>query len=72
MFSHLHHPGPYQEMGSPVFRARASLEMLTTLCEQSGWGWVEGMLLGGCLHYGLERYEEALEWFKRIVSLDPR
>jgi len=29
------------------------------------------MLLGGCLHYGLERYEEALEWFKRIVNLDP-
>jgi hypothetical protein len=72
MFAHLHQPGPYQEMGSPVFRARASLEMLTTLCEQSGWGWVEGMLLGGCLHYGLERYEGALEWFKRVGSLDPR
>ncbi len=26
----------------------------------------------GCLHYGLERYEEALEWFKRIIDLDAR
>ncbi|KAK4156314.1 glycosyltransferase [Chaetomidium leptoderma] len=66
-----HHQRSYHEMGSPVLNARASLEMLSTLCEQSGWKWVEGMLLGGCLYYGLERYEEALEWFKRIVSLDP-
>lgn len=67
-----HHQRPYHEMGSPVLSAKASLEMLANLCEQSGWKWVEGMLLGGCLYYGLERYEEALEWFKRIVSLDPR
>jgi hypothetical protein len=67
-----HHQRPYHEVGSPFLNARASLEMLSTLCEQSGWKWVEGMLLGGCLYYGLDRYEEALEWFKRIVSLDPR
>jgi hypothetical protein len=72
MFTHGHHQRSYHEMGSPVLNARASLEILSTLCEQSGWKWVEGMLLGGCLHYGLERYEEALEWFKRIVNLDPR
>ncbi|KAK4127905.1 glycosyltransferase family 41 protein [Parathielavia appendiculata] len=70
-FAHDHHQRPYHEIGSPVLNARASLEMLSTLCEQSGWKWSEGMLLGGCLYYGLERYEEALEWFKRIVSLDP-
>ncbi|RYP73320.1 hypothetical protein DL771_003749 [Monosporascus sp. 5C6A] len=37
---------------------------------QSGWRWVDGMLLGGCLHYGLEHYEQAHDWFSRIVSLD--
>ncbi|KAJ4306320.1 hypothetical protein N0V88_001120 [Collariella sp. IMI 366227] len=58
------------DVNSPVLNARASLEILSTLCEQSGWKWVEGMLLGGCLYFGLERYEEALEWFKRIVGLD--
>jgi len=62
--------GMYQEMNSPFLGAKSSLEMLNNLCEQSGWKWVDGMLLGGCLHYGLEHYEEALEWFKRIKSLD--
>ncbi|KAK4169168.1 glycosyl transferase family 41-domain-containing protein [Cladorrhinum sp. PSN259] len=57
--------------GSPLQNAKSSLDILTTLAEQSGWKWVDGMLLGGCLHYGLEHYEEALEWFKRIVNLDP-
>ncbi|KAK3325735.1 glycosyl transferase family 41-domain-containing protein [Apodospora peruviana] len=60
----------YHEMNSPLLGAKAALEIMTTLCEQSGWKWVDGILLGGCLHYGLEHYEEALEWFKRIVSLD--
>ena len=62
----------YQERGSPLLNAKACLEMLSTLCEQSGWKWVDGILLGGCLHYGLEHYEEALEWFRRIVNLDER
>lgn len=60
----------YHEMNSPLLGAKAALELLTSMCEKSGWKWVDGMLLGGCLHYGLEHYEEALEWFKRIVCLD--
>lgn len=56
----------------PVENAKASLEILQNLCEQTGWKWVDGMLLGGCLHYGLERYEEALDWFKRIIDLDAK
>ncbi|GAB1314100.1 protein O-GlcNAc transferase [Madurella fahalii] len=63
-------PRLYHDLGSPVSNAKASLDILSHLCEQSGWKWVEGMLLGGCLHYGLEHYEKALEWFKRIVNLD--
>ncbi|KAK6948719.1 hypothetical protein Daesc_010489 [Daldinia eschscholtzii] len=54
----------------PLSSAKAAVEMLTHLCEQSGWKWVDGMLLGGCLHYGLEHYEQSLEWFQRIISLD--
>lgn len=62
----------HQEIGgSPLQNAKKSLDMLTTLSEQSGWKWIDGILLGGCLHYGLEHYEEALEWFRRIVGLDP-
>jgi tetratricopeptide (TPR) repeat protein len=56
----------------PTENARASLEILHSLCEQSEWNWVDGMLLGGCLHYALEKYEEALEWFKRIIELNAK
>lgn len=73
------HRGPYSaglirslsnDFGSPLLSAKTSLDMLTGLCENSDWKWIDGMLLGGCLHYGLERYEEALQWFQRIISLD--
>jgi hypothetical protein len=57
---------------TPISGANAALEMMTHLCEQSGWKWVDGMLLGGCLHYGMEHYEQALEWFTRIVRLDEK
>lgn len=55
---------------TPLSSAKAAVDMLTHLCEQSGWKWVDGMLLGGCLHYGLEHYEQSLEWFQRIISMD--
>lgn len=55
---------------TPLSSAKAAVEMLTHLCEQSGWKWIDGMLLGGCLHYGLEHYEQSLEWFQRIISVD--
>lgn len=73
------HRGPYatglvrslsNDFGSPPLSAKTSLDMLTGLCENSDWKWIDGMLLGGCLHYGLEHYEEALQWFQRIISLD--
>lgn len=57
---------------TPVTGAKAALEMLTHMCEHSGWRWIDGILLGGCLHYGLEHYEEALEWFSRIMALEPK
>ncbi|EFX01123.1 udp-n-acetylglucosaminyltransferase [Grosmannia clavigera kw1407] len=52
-------------------QAKATLELLSSLCEQSDWKWTDGMLLGGCLHYGLDHFEQALEWFNRILSLNP-
>ncbi|KAL1840354.1 hypothetical protein VTJ49DRAFT_527 [Mycothermus thermophilus] len=54
-----------------VQNAKTWLDLLTTICEETGWRWVEGVILGGCLHYFMEHYEVALEWFKRIVNLDP-
>lgn len=55
---------------NPRENAKASLEVLKHLCEQTEWKWIDGMLMGGCLHYSLEHYEDGLEWFKRILNLD--
>ena len=54
-----------------VVQAKSVLDVLSSLCEQSDWKWVEGMLLGACLYYSLENFEQALEWFKRIYALRP-
>jgi len=60
----------YNSSSSPIGKAKEALEMLTTLCEQSSWSWIDGMLLGGCLAYGLEEYHKALEWYSKIIALD--
>jgi hypothetical protein len=63
---------PNSAPNSPPSKAKEALEMLTTLCEQSAWSWIDGMLLGGCLAYGLEEYHKALEWYSKILALDPK
>ncbi|KAI9740739.1 MAG: hypothetical protein M1818_004704 [Claussenomyces sp. TS43310] len=55
----------------PHQNAKSALEMLTNLCQESEWSWVDGMLLAGCLAYGLEDYNTAVFWFSNIVELDP-
>lgn len=56
----------------PLRKAKEALDVLTTLCEQSGWLWIDGMLLGGCLAYGLEEYHKALGWYSKILALDTK
>jgi hypothetical protein len=71
-----HYVSPFQtpntSPSSPLSKAKEALEILTTLCEQSGWCWIDGMLLGGCLAYGLEQYHKALDWYSKILRLDPK
>jgi hypothetical protein len=50
--------------------AKSSLEMLSTLCQESNWQWIDGMLLGGCLAYGLGDYHKAMRWYTRILNKD--
>ncbi|KAL7943015.1 TPR-like protein [Trichoderma barbatum] len=54
----------------PILNARNSLDIMKTLCEQSNWKWIDGILLGGCLLYGLSRFDDAVEWFSRVLALD--
>lgn len=56
--------------GSPVSNAASALEMLSHLCMESRWDWIDGMLLGGCLAYGLGDYNKALRWYSRIIARD--
>jgi hypothetical protein len=66
-----HRPNPH-DINSYLLNSKASLEMLSNLCELSNWTWIDGILLGGCLHYGLENYDDALEWFNRIIKIDEK
>lgn len=61
-----------QKQESLASAARVPLETLSHLCEQNNWKWMDGMLLGGCLCYSVEDYDGALEWFFRLLALDPR
>jgi hypothetical protein len=71
-----HYISPFQapnQLGSsPLSKAKEALDILTSLCDQSGWCWVDGMLLGGCLAYGLGEYHKALDWYSKIIALDPK
>lgn len=62
----------YQSNLSPSNAATSALEMLERLCEESGWQWIDGMLLGGCLAYGLGNYSKAMDWYRKVLSCDPK
>ncbi|KAL1998206.1 hypothetical protein VTN02DRAFT_6654 [Thermoascus thermophilus] len=55
---------------STMANAASALEMLSHLCSESGWEWIDGMLLGGCLAYGLGDYHKAMRWYSRIIARD--
>ena len=55
-----------------VNAASAALEMLSHLCVESGGEWIDGLLLGGCLAYGLGDYHKAMRWYSRILAQDER
>ncbi|KAI9724792.1 MAG: hypothetical protein M1812_000068 [Candelaria pacifica] len=60
----------HQQSTSPRTNSLAALELLTKLCDDSAWKWIDGMLLGGCLAYGLGDYNKALRWYSKILSID--
>ena len=56
----------------PATAAVTAIEILNRLCQESEWRWSEGMLLGGCLAYGLGDYNSAYKWYTRLLSRDSR
>ena len=63
-------PATYQTPLSATTNAGAALELVELFCNETSNEWVDGMLLGGCLAYGLEDYEKAMKWYQRILAHD--
>lgn len=55
---------------SPAASAVSAVEMLTKLCNESSWQWIDGMLLVGCLAYALNDFNKALDWYSKILDVD--
>ena len=51
-------------------RAADALEAIEDICTQTASPWTDGILLAGCLAYGLDQYEKALECFETILRHD--
>lgn len=51
--------------------AMDALRSLNEVCERDSGGWVEGMLLNGCLSYVLGEHENAIRWYAKILKVDP-
>ncbi|KAL8847187.1 MAG: hypothetical protein Q9221_007766 [Calogaya cf. arnoldii] len=56
---------------SPTAAALCAIEILSRLGQESGWRWTDGMLLGGCLAYGLGEYTKAFKWYSKVLQCDP-
>lgn len=55
----------------PVATAMHAMEMLDRLCGESQGNWTDGMLLYGCLAYGLGDYCRALKMYSKVLRSDP-
>lgn len=60
-------------LGDHTSRLSASnyaLDSIAYYCEKSEVPWIEGMLLAGCLAFGLGNYRRAYDWNQLILSRD--
>ena len=62
---------PDNEPKSPASAAFNAMDILSRLCQESHWQWLDGMLLTGCLAYGLGHYSKATKWYLKILRRDP-
>lgn len=53
-----------------VSQAVSVLGILEGQCVAEGWSWTDGMLLGGCLAYGLGDLNGSLTWWRRVLAVD--
>lgn len=65
------HLPPDTHATSPSAAAVYAMEMLNRLCQESALEWIDGMLLTGCLSYGLGDYNKAMKWYLKVLQRDP-
>ncbi|KAJ9610023.1 hypothetical protein H2200_006353 [Cladophialophora chaetospira] len=51
--------------------ATSALQTMELLCQEAETPWVDGMLLAGCLAYGLGNYAKAEDWYRAVLRQDP-
>ncbi|KIW17050.1 hypothetical protein PV08_04241 [Exophiala spinifera] len=51
--------------------ANSALRTMELLCHEADTPWVDGMLLAGCLAYGLGNYGKAEEWYQAVLKQEP-
>lgn len=49
-----------------------ALAIVSRLCQETDWQWIDGMHLGGCLAYGLGNYSKAQRWYNKVLELDSK
>lgn len=59
-----------QHPTTPSAAAVSAMDMLGRLCQESRWEWTDGMLLTGCLAYGLGDYNKAMKWYFKVLQCD--
>ena len=66
-----HHSSVESDNDAPIAVAVKAMEILSRLCQESHWQWLDGMLLNGCLAYGLGQYAKATKWYLKVLRQDP-
>lgn len=54
----------------PYESATSALQTIELLCQEAETPWVDGMLLAGCLAYGLGNFVKAEEWYRSVLIQD--
>ncbi|KAF8539529.1 glycosyl transferase family 41-domain-containing protein [Trichophaea hybrida] len=62
---------PNSQMNATT-HAIMALDALEKMCAESNWTWIDGMLLGGCLSFGLGDPSRSLDWYRHILDIDDR
>ena len=63
---------PYGNSPTPNANAMAAFEKVSQLCQESDWKWIPGLLLAGCLAYGLGDYQHAHNLYNQILEQDSK